>query len=601
MKINYVNSTMDEIYDCVASLYEALMDGEKEEVIAKPAVCEPMPMAQVQKTMQNLVQDIEKARKAAVNPLEALSNEVSNIQGYIENLCAKAAKVIASALKWLITQIEKFVLEKINSQIKEVTYLTMASGERQELRQETETINDKIACLFKKIIDELLGMVEDMLRDALCGDQRVNVPECAAENLMANMIGQLFARINQTVNAMLGAIGGLTGGGGIPGLGGAGGAIGFIEELLSFLNCEEENECPETNEWSMWSGSGSSGGSLSSLIEKAKGFATDGGGGGFSGPHLDLSGFDFSGINNTTAATSGGCNVGPRPCGPPTARWYGGHGSGALGNLIISALGSVIGYDAIETGSGYGPKTKGKVYDDCGKGNGAVIRPVIDDNGGIIDIIVEQPGTGYLPSPDGSSGGDGREWQKPDDTIVIRDGTYPVPRPPGDVIEVIPGDEVTTPPGTRVVTECGEEIRGGVPFIIGCESTFTSPKPDYDRNQLDYPSTDKGAYPVIMYLCEIIIKDNGFNYIDTDQVIIEPSNGAKAEAKFDKFGTVISVKVTEQGEGFKEMPKIYIQSDVGFNAELLPKLCIDRISNDDAKEPTFQDQVVTVIDCVGKF
>ena len=49
------------------------------------------------------------------------------------------------------------------------------------------------------------------------------------------------------------------------------------------------------------------------------------------------------------------------------------------------------------------------------------------------------------------------------------------------------------------------------------------------------------------------------------------------------------------------MPKIYIQSDVGFNAELLPKLCIDRISNDDAKEPTFQDQVVTVIDCVGKF
>ena len=58
----------------------------------------------------------------------------------------------------------------------------------------------------------------------------------------------------------------------------------------------------------------------------------------------------------------------------------------------------VIGYDAIETGSGYGPKTKGKVYDDCGKGNGVVIRPVIDDNGGIIDIIVEQPGTGYLPS-----------------------------------------------------------------------------------------------------------------------------------------------------------------------------------------------------------
>ena len=37
---------------------------------------------------ENLVQDIEDLRKLQVNPLEALSNEVSNIQGEIENLCA---------------------------------------------------------------------------------------------------------------------------------------------------------------------------------------------------------------------------------------------------------------------------------------------------------------------------------------------------------------------------------------------------------------------------------------------------------------------------------------------------------------------------------
>ena len=53
-----------------------------------------------------------------------------------------------------------------------------------------------------------------------------------------------------------------------------GGAIGFIEELISFLDCEERSECPEVNEWSMWSGSGKTGGSITSLIEKAKGFAS---------------------------------------------------------------------------------------------------------------------------------------------------------------------------------------------------------------------------------------------------------------------------------------------------------------------------------------
>ena len=32
MEINYINSTINELYDYIDSLYEALMDGEKEEV-----------------------------------------------------------------------------------------------------------------------------------------------------------------------------------------------------------------------------------------------------------------------------------------------------------------------------------------------------------------------------------------------------------------------------------------------------------------------------------------------------------------------------------------------------------------------------------------
>ena len=83
--------------------------------------------------------------------------------------------------------------------------------------------------------------------------------------------------------------------------------------------------------------------------------------------------------------------------------------------------------------------------------------------------------------------------------------------------------------------------------------------------------------------------------------MIEPDIGAKAEAKFDEQGRVYSVKVTEQGEGFKEYPRLYIRSETGYNAQLRPKLCIDRIGSDEVKEPQTQDKVVTVIDCVGKF
>ena len=47
------------------------------------------------------------------------------------------------------------------------------------------------------------------------------------------------------------------------------------------------------------------------------------------------------------------------------------------------------------------------------------------------------------------------------------------------------------------------------------------------------------------------------------------------------------------------MPKVYIQSETGFNARITLKLCIDRIGEDRIKEPGLQDKLVSVIDCVG--
>tara|TARA_B100001109_G_scaffold229046_1_gene204662 strand:+ start:1889 stop:2323 length:435 start_codon:yes stop_codon:yes gene_type:complete len=83
------------------------------------------------------------------------------------------------------------------------------------------------------------------------------------------------------------------------------------------------------------------------------------------------------------------------------------------------------------------------------------------------------------------------------------------------------------------------------------------------------------------------------------RVVIEPDIGAKAEAKFDSQGRVTSVKVTVQGEGFTEFPRVYIRSETGYNAQLRPKLCIDRVGSDKLKEPSSQDKVISVVDCVG--
>ena len=122
------------------------------------------------------------------------------------------------------------------------------------------------------------------------------------------------------------------------------------------------------------------------------------------------------------------------------------------------------------------------------------------------------------------------------------------------------------------------------------------------RPQGEYPSSGDGAYPAIMYLCNVIIESPGINYSEGDQIIIEPNAGATAVPKFNLNGSVESVKITSGGEGFTQMPDVYIKSETGFNAELKPVFCVDRIAKDEVKEydPQLQIQLISVVDCVGK-
>lgn len=221
--------------------------------------------------------------------------------------------------------------------------------------------------------------------------------------------------------------------------------------------------------------------------------------------------------------------------------------------------------------------------------------PPVQGDIGIVDVLVIQPGGGYLPGPDGSKGGDGRTWADADDTIIVRDdGRIETPIPPGNYFCVNAGDTVELPPGTSVVTEPngdqggGELIVGGTPYVMKNPGCLTTPPADYEE--------ERTGYPVLLYLCDIQVESPGSGYEPNDPVIIEPSRGAEASIQVDNYGRVVGVKVTKPGEGFKELPRVYIDSDNGYNAVLIPKLCIDK--DVDLDDP---EKIVQVVDCVGKF
>jgi len=66
------------------------------------------------------------------------------------------------------------------------------------------------------------------------------------------------------------------------------------------------------------------------------------------------------------------------------------------------------------------------------------------------------------------------------------------------------------------------------------------------------------------------------------------------------LGNLLSLEVISGGEGFQEMPIVYIESETGINAEISLRLCIDRVGDDITKEPGVEDKVISVVDCVGK-
>ena len=236
---------------------------------------------------------------------------------------------------------------------------------------------------------------------------------------------------------------------------------------------------------------------------------------------------------------------------------------------------------------------------------------------GVVGFIIKSTGGSYLTKADGSLGGMNRVWAKVNETKVKKkDGTYLKPFKPGTLITLEPGDTVQTPNDTKVVTEKlkggsggGEEIIGGTPYILKKAGVITAPAPGFSVDEVSikspglkkfYPSSSDGTYPVIMYMLGLFIDNPGVKYEVGDEIVISPSKGAKAKIhKVTEQGSIVSIKLTSQGEGYKEMPNVFVRSTNGSGAKLLPQLGVNRVTQDDLDDEEIESKVVNVVDSTG--
>ena len=94
----------------------------------------------------------------------------------------------------------------------------------------------------------------------------------------------------------------------------------------------------------------------------------------------------------------------------------------------------------------------------------------------------------------------------------------------------------------------------------------------------------------------IYIKDPGFGYKPEDEVIIP---GGEGKLILNRKGSITGVRITNPGIGYTTLPEIRINTNTGFNANLIPVLRFIDV-NDSGFVIPLGTPTLQIIDCVGK-
>ena len=607
---------------------QAELDSLVQEVLNPSVDCDLERSKTIQTIMKKGLNRKQRLEKAKKNWIDRVSTRVGNLKTRIDDTLDELDDIDADSIfDAAIDRTMTDMTEGITEQVKTVTdniqrnvtkninktmakaYSKVFPSRLVDLKKVQDKANDDLSCAFRNISANLFKMVGKFLNQSI--NKLINGPICLINNFVGSLLGKISGVIDGAVDSILGPIKSL-----LSSIGGAADLVGELTDVassaLSFLSCGQTPSCSEVESWSPDGGAEVSIPELSPSIAatldipgtifKAKEV--------YSGIKKSIGKFKNIGdsVNSVVESADfgdvfddakGSCNVGPLRCGPPTIEFFGGGGSGAAGNAIIGAAGTLLGVDVILPGSGYTDVPFISFKDSCGKGGGASGTAVIND-GQVVEVIMNETGTGYLPAPDGSQGGDGATWADADETTVKRaDGTYEVPYKPQEVITVCPGDEVTEPGGKVILiegTECTQITAKSPDEVVAEQVERTA----VNRTS---PTSNTGEYPVVLTIDSINVVDGGFNYdCSKDTVVVEPNNGAKLSiGRCDSLGGIITINVDDGGSGFTDDPKIYIQSDTGYNIKLVPTFKIIRVDQDPDAPVVSPADTIQVIDCVGKF
>ena len=494
----------------------------------------------------------------------------------------------------------------------------------------TQTIIDSVFCNFEKIQDGLTDYLADSLKNM--AGQMLDVPQCAVENFLGDMFGQIGNILDSSMGDLFGSLGNVTGASfGLPSdLFDKG--VMFADMAIEVLECDAM-KCPEPTTFSSRSGT-------------------------FTGITDDMSGIlanaALSRLNLPTLAgtESPDCSTNIKKCGPPKISFMGGGGKGVSAKAVVNTLGKIIGASIFNGGFGFKSPPIMTFVDNCDNGYGSSGFPMMGPVSAIQNgdnVGINQSGGIPLHDQNGCpvvAGGSGGIQVTTSDGQNVTANGLPVKACASGGLAVTAGGLGGMPAQTQTCTLVVGGS-GGIPVMVGdmpltlgefpitcggaseangvyvpdpnglelgvTDIVIVDPGSSFLPNTVETsivdgqivtkevkPNPDEsydGETSYVTQLDKVIIKNAGMGYSDDDTVTVE---GGAAVNLIIQDGFIVKADVTTGGSGFTDLPNISINSDTGIGGRLLPVLKFIKVADakKKASETPTNVKLVTVIDCV---
>ena len=567
-----------------------------------PSLCGDDAIGQMVQQLQDFVTYINGLEQAANDFIDPITNKLVNMKSKIKQM----SKQIAGIMKGVVNNLRDGLISKVLSLFKIFSALQKKINPADFFlgplsAKATKKILALLYCIFGNVMDKLKDFLANMLSNLI--GNTINAPFCAAEQFVSGILAKAMDLIEKLTGPILKGIDWLTGG------------LANISKVLSnvsalarkifaFLNCDAL-KCDEPSEWvssrnaalkkktDNWKktldkvdvfkgiqgklddvesyigkdklAKAIAGGDLATLekntvdgisvlsiingVKKLAGKDADkmknGGLGSLESALSLMSLFgnatiQFDDCNNKTTDPTNQDDIIIMPpgfkyelCIPPKAE-VNGRGVGAELQVKVGLDGRIFSVEIVKGGFGYDDQTSVSIIDNTNHGSGAQADPIVSAGGSITSVVVTETGYGYC-------GGD---------AVGIVSTLYP--GKPG--IGYTSGDSIIIEPsGTSGLDTTGTYPGGGTG--VGGDGTGTG----------------------------------GGTGAGTTTITNLPVTGN---------GSIINIELpTDFNFEFTTRPRISINSDTGYGAEIIPIMRdINQSRVDDSVKPLVG--ITSVIDCV---